>query len=78
MKKSKNIKLLRGMLNTEVNSAMFNPDVKDHTPINIIIIIENEDGHIHCIKPDNNKISKRMLSVVLDREEFEFLRVVKD
>ena len=61
MKQSNNLKLLREMLNTEVNTAMFNPDVRDHTPKNIIIIIENEDGHIHCIKPDDERISEKMI-----------------
>jgi len=58
---SENLKLLREMLNTEVNTAMFNPDVRDHTPQNVIIIIENTDGRIHCIKPDDKELSERMI-----------------
>jgi len=47
-----NISRLRQMLNTEVNIAMFNPDVRDHTPESIIIVIRSTDGHTHCITPD--------------------------
>jgi len=66
--KKKNLELLRQMLNQEVNSAMFNPDIRDHTPHNVIVIIENEDGHIHCIQPDDVDVKYRMFRAVLNGE----------
>lgn len=69
---SKNLKLLREMLNTEVNTSMFNPDIRDRTPKNIMIIIENEDGHIHCIKPDD-EVFKRMISKIAAVAGLHFL-----
>jgi len=58
-----NLDKLRQMLNTEVNTAMFNPDVRDHTPERVIIIIENSDGHVHCICP-NVEDTQRMFKTL--------------
>lgn len=67
MKRKTNLDMLRQMLNTEVNTVMFNPDVRYHKPQDIIIIIRNEDDHVHCIKPNNNELVDKMVYSVFPR-----------
>ena len=71
-----NLKELRRIFDTEVNAAKFNPDIRDHTPINIIIIIENDEGHLHCIVP-HKVISERMFERVIKDNRKVFDEILK-
>lgn len=76
-KQNENLKLLRQMLNQEVNSAVFNPDVRDRTPESIIILIKSTCDHVHCIKPDDDKLVEKIILSAFHKQR-EIKELLKD
>ena len=65
------MKKLRQMLNQEVNSLAFIPEIRGKMPTDILICIGFDNKHIHTIAPDNEAFGLKAIKGIAEHYGLE-------